>query len=109
MTRRDHQFVIVELFISTSTYPYVVQRTSSLYSVGHSWGDYIYSPPTRYTVLLPFAISKISTELSVLDVLRFCPILDPLTIGVRVTIMCQYVTTHKRVSLAFEIVYYSTV
>jgi hypothetical protein len=73
-------FVIVELFISTSTCPHVVQRTSSPYGVGHSWEDYIYSPPTRYTVLLPFVISKISTVLSVLDVHRFCPILNPLTI-----------------------------
>ena len=73
-------FVIVELFISTSTYPYVVQRTSSPSGVGHSWEDYIYSPPTRYTALLPFVISKISTELSVLDVPRFYPILNPLTI-----------------------------
>ena len=47
--------------------------------VGHSWKDYIYSPSMRYTVLPPFAISKISTVLSVLDVLRFWPILNPLT------------------------------
>ena len=79
MTHRDHQFVIVELFISTSTHPYVVQRTSSpFFGVEHSWEDYIYSPPTRYTALLPFAISKISTVSSVLDFHRFCSILDPL-------------------------------
>nr|DAX58434.1 MAG TPA: hypothetical protein [Caudoviricetes sp.] len=35
----------------------------------------------------------ISTELSVLDVSRFYPILDPLTLRVRVTIMSRDIST----------------
>jgi len=66
--------------------------------------DYIYSPSMRYTVILPFAISIISTELSVLDVSRFYPILDPLTLRARVAIMCHYISTHKCMSITFKII-----
>nr|DAM86476.1 MAG TPA: hypothetical protein [Caudoviricetes sp.] len=46
----------------------------------------------------------ISTELSVLDVSRFYPILDPLTLRVRVTIMCHYIPTHKCMCITLKIV-----
>jgi len=66
--------------------------------------DYIYSPSMRYTVILPFAISMISTELSVLDVSRFYPILYPLTLRVRVAVVCHYIPTHKCMCITLKIV-----
>ena len=45
-------FVIVKLFILTSICRHIAQRTlSSLILVEHSWVDYIYSLPMRYSGL----------------------------------------------------------
>lgn len=34
-----------------------------LFGSGHSWADYIYSPPTRYSVSWPFVIQEITSVL----------------------------------------------
>ena len=65
----------------SSAYIFIFNLTCS--DVEHSWENYIYSSPMRYTVFIPFEIIKISTVLARLYVNinlyfsfhRFCSII----------------------------------